>query len=98
MVLMGVGQGLVGPSISGLLSRRTPASEQGAVLGTLTSAQTLARMISYSIANLLLGKASIVAPYWGALGIDVVALALAVRSALVFRRETTTAAVEKVKG
>ena len=98
LALLGVGQGLVGPSISGLLSRRTPASEQGAVFGTLTSAQTLARMISYSAGNLLLGKVSIVAPYWGALGIDVVGLAIAVRSALLFRRETTSEPVEKVKG
>ena len=37
LVLLGVGQGLVGPSISGLLSRTTPASEQGAVFGTLSS-------------------------------------------------------------
>ena len=64
MVLVGVGQGLVGPSVSGLLSRLTPASEQGAVFGTLSSAQTLARMISYSTANLLLGRVSTAAPYW----------------------------------
>ncbi len=64
MVLVGVGQGLVGPSVSGLLSRITPASEQGAVFGTLSSAQTLARMISYSTANLLLGRVSTAAPYW----------------------------------
>ena len=64
IVLVGVGQGLVGPSVSGLLSRITPASEQGAVFGTLSSAQTLARMISYSTANLLLGRVSTAAPYW----------------------------------
>jgi len=64
LVLVGVGQGLVGPSVSGLLSRVTPATEQGAVFGTLSSAQTLARMISYSTANLLLGRVSTAAPYW----------------------------------
>ena len=42
IVLVGVGQGLIAPSLSGLLSRITPASEQGAVFGTLSSAQTLA--------------------------------------------------------
>ncbi len=76
MVLLGVGQGLVGPSVSGLLSRITPMSEQGAVFGTLSSAQTLARMISYSTSNVLLGKVSTAAPYWGAVGVDLVALAL----------------------
>ena len=69
IVLVGVGQGLVGPSVSGLLSRITPASEQGAVFGTLSSAQTLARMISYSTANLLLGRVSTAAPYWFGFGV-----------------------------
>ena len=35
LVLIGIGQGLVSPSISGLLSRITPRSEQGTVFGTL---------------------------------------------------------------
>ena len=51
-------------------------NRQGAVFGTLTSAQTLARMISYSASNVLLGK-STAAPYWGAFGIDVLAIAVA---------------------
>jgi DHA1 family tetracycline resistance protein-like MFS transporter len=63
MFLVGLGQGLLGPSISGLLSRTTPSSEQGAVFGALTSAQTLARMVSYSVANILLGRVSTGAPY-----------------------------------
>ena len=71
MMLLGVGQGLLSPSVSGLLSRITPMSEQGAVFGTLTSAQTLARMISYSASNVLLGKVSTGAPYWGAFGVDI---------------------------
>ena len=81
MVLLGVGQGLLSPSVSGLLSRVTPDSEQGAVFGTLSSAQTLARMISYSASNVLLGRVSTAAPYWRAFGIDVVALAVAGRIA-----------------
>jgi DHA1 family tetracycline resistance protein-like MFS transporter len=64
MALLGLGQGLLGPSVSGLLSRITPMSEQGAVFGTLSSAQTCARMISYSVANMLLGRFSTAAPYW----------------------------------
>ena len=80
MMLLGVGQGLLSPSVSGLLSRITPMSRQGAVFGTLTSAQTLARMISYSASNVLLGKVSTAAPYWGAFGVDLIAIAVASRS------------------
>ena len=75
LALLGVGQGMLSPSVSGLLSRITPMDEQGAVFGTLTSAQTLARMISYSAANFLLGRVSTAAPYWGSFGVDLVALA-----------------------
>ena len=80
MVLLGVGQGLLSPSVSGLLSRITPMNRQGAIFGTLTSAQTLARLISYSAANILLSKVSTAAPYWGAFGIDVLALVVAIYS------------------
>ena len=52
-------RGLLSPSLSGLLSRITPESEQGVVFGTFSSVQTLARMISYSAANVLLGRVSI---------------------------------------
>ncbi|HWT80847.1 MAG TPA: MFS transporter, partial [Candidatus Methylomirabilis sp.] len=65
-------------SVSGLLSRLTSASEQGAVFGALSSAQTLARMISYSTANLLLGRAT-AAPYWFGLGIYLAAGLAAMR-------------------
>jgi MFS transporter, DHA1 family, tetracycline resistance protein len=82
MMLLGIGQGLLSPSVSGLLSRITPMSRQGAVFGTLTSAQTLARMISYSGSNVLLGRVSTSAPYWGAFGVDLVAIAVASRSAV----------------
>ncbi len=79
LVLVGIGQGLVSPSISGLLSRLTPRSEQGTVFGTLTSAQTLARMISYSTANVLLGQVSTSAPYWFGFAVYVASLAVALR-------------------
>ena len=92
MILLSVGQGLLGPSLSGLLSRITPMSEQGAVFGTLTSAQTLARMISYSISNILLGKVSTGAPYWGACGIDVLALVAAAGTVGHFEQHAAAAA------
>jgi len=76
LLLLGVGQGLLSPSIAGLLSRFTPICEQGAVFGTYSSVQTLARMISYSVANILLGRVSTAAPYLGSFGIDALALIL----------------------
>jgi DHA1 family tetracycline resistance protein-like MFS transporter len=72
LVLVGVGQGLLGPSISGTLSRLTPATEQGAVFGTFASVQTLARMISYSLANGLMAR-SAGAPYWFGFAVYLVA-------------------------
>lgn len=79
LVLLGVGQGLASPSVSGLLSRTAPPSEQGSIFGAVTSAQTLARMISYVVANALLGRVSLAAPYWLAAGLSAVALVLATR-------------------
>lgn len=76
-LLIAVGTGLSGPSITGLLSRITPASEQGAVFGVLLSAQTLARLINYLVANRLLGQLGPGAPYWEGAAIAAVAFALA---------------------
>jgi DHA1 family tetracycline resistance protein-like MFS transporter len=77
LVLFGFGQGFFTPSLSGLLSRITPWEEQGAVFGVLSSSQTLARMISYSVANILLGRVSLAAPYWTAATVDLLALIVA---------------------
>ncbi len=75
--VVGVGQGLASPTISGLLSRVTPASEQGAVFGTFSSAQTLSRMVSYTVANLILAQVGPAGPYWVACAIATFALVLA---------------------
>jgi MFS transporter, DHA1 family, tetracycline resistance protein len=76
-LLIGVGQGFVSPTVSALLSKITPEGERGAVFGTLSSAQTLARMANYLLANLLFGRGNTTAPFWEAAGIAVLALALA---------------------
>lgn len=75
--LVGIGQGLASPTIQGLLSRVTPAGEQGAVFGVLSSAQTLARTVNYFAANLLLARAGPSAPYWEGAALSAMALALA---------------------
>jgi DHA1 family tetracycline resistance protein-like MFS transporter len=77
IVVVGVGQGLASPTVSGLLSRVAPVSEQGAIFGTLSAAQTLARMLNYEAANVLLRRGGPSAPYWEAAAIEAVALGLA---------------------
>jgi MFS transporter, DHA1 family, tetracycline resistance protein len=76
-LVVAIRQGLVSPTVSGLLSRVTPPGEQGAIFGTLSSAQTLARMISYAAANVLFARLDPSAPFWGAVVIAVLALGLA---------------------
>ena len=80
ILIIGIGHGLANPTVQGLLSRVTPAGDQGAVFGTLSSAQTLARMANYLLANYLLGLglSYTSAPYWEAAAIAGVALLLAV--------------------
>ena len=77
-MFVAVGQGLVNPTVSGLLSRVTPADEQGAIFGILSSSQTMARMISYTTANLLLAGVGPSAPFWQGSLVLAVGLALAV--------------------
>ncbi len=78
LVIVGLGQGMSNPSLTGLISRTAPSHIQGAVFGTLTSAQTMGRMINYFWANQLLGKFGEAAPFYSGALILVVAL-IAVR-------------------
>lgn len=77
VLLVGFGQGLCAPTVQGLLSKSTPPDEQGAVFGGLLSAQTLARVVNYWLANRLLGRYGPGVPYgWGAF-VGLVALGVA---------------------
>ncbi len=97
ILIVAVGHGLTSPTILGLLSRVTPSGEQGAIFGTLSSAQTLARMSSYLIAYNLLARLGTSAPYWEAALVAVVALGLAfIVSQRVAVREPEEAVVEAV--
>ncbi len=77
ILVVGLGQGLASPSVIGLLSKATPPSEQGAVFGVSTSAQTLARMVNHFAGNVLLGRVASAAPFWEASAVATVALGLA---------------------
>lgn len=87
IVFVAVGQGLVNPTISGLLSKVTPANEQGGIFGILSSSQTLARMISYTTANLLLAKVGPSAPFWQGSAVLAVGLVLAIVATRRLNRE-----------
>ncbi|MEW4570122.1 MFS transporter [Tautonia sp. JC769] len=84
VVLVGLGQGLAAPTVSGLLSRSVTPGRQGAIFGALLSAQTFARLVNYQTANELLARYGPSAPYWEGAGIAAMALLLsgwAIRSA-----------------
>src|SRR5690606_10265102 len=84
VVLVGLGQGLAAPTITGLLSRATDPARQGTIFGALLSAQTLARLVNYQASNELLGRLGPSAPYWEGAAVATLALLLsgwAIRSA-----------------
>lgn len=89
-ILLSAGYGLVSPSVSGLLSRLTPATEQGAIFGVLAAAQTLARMVNYLVANVLQGRFGASAPFWEGAAIALFGLALALVTLRGLRSATTT--------
>ncbi len=90
--LVALGSGLANPAITGLLSRSASAAAQGAVFGTLSSAQTLARMLNYFVANQLLGLVSPGAPYY----LGAVCAALAFVAAIALYRDSSRPAVESL--
>ncbi len=67
MTFMAVGQGLIQPSLSSLVSQLAPAHMQGAVLGVARSVGALARAAGPPTAGLLFDHAGHSAPFlWGA--------------------------------
>ena len=53
LLLVAFGSGLVGPSVTGYVSRITPAAEQGRALGTLLGVGAVARVLGPILAGLL---------------------------------------------
>jgi DHA1 family tetracycline resistance protein-like MFS transporter len=64
MALLAVGQGMLGPSIGGLLSRSMPADRQGAALGLLQSLSALARVAGPWLAGVLFDRGGENAPFF----------------------------------
>jgi len=87
--LVALGSGLSNPAITGLLSRTASPAAQGAVFGTLSSAQTMARMVNYFVANQLLALVSPGAPYF----LGAVCAGLAFVAAVALFRDSSRPAV-----
>ena len=74
-VLIALGSGLVSPSVSSYVSRRSSSSTQGLMLGTLQSLSALARVLGPAIGGLLYQTIAPGAPYFaGAAGMLVAAI------------------------
>jgi DHA1 family tetracycline resistance protein-like MFS transporter len=72
----------VGPSLAGLVSRRTARDEQGGTLGMLQSAGAVARIIGPPAAGFLSQVAGPAAPFYAAAGAaTIAAIAGSVQSA-----------------
>lgn len=74
--LVALGYGMTSPSLNALVSKSVPHADQGAVFGTLVSAQTVARMINYVFANLLTDWLGDAAPYFEAALLAAIATAV----------------------
>lgn len=64
VALTALGYGLAGPALTGLISRRAGAGEQGALLGTAQSASSLTRVAGPVWAGAVFDHVSDGAPYW----------------------------------
>lgn len=64
VALTALGFGLAGPALTGLISRRAGAGEQGALLGTAQSASSLTRIIGPVWAGAVFDHIGTGAPYW----------------------------------
>ncbi|MBI2709422.1 MAG: MFS transporter [Actinobacteria bacterium] len=82
LVLLVVGQGLVTPTMASAVAALAPARRRGQVLGAQQSAGSLARVVGPTVAGVLFGQVSVVAPYLagGALVVVAVLLVPAARS------------------
>ena len=68
LTLIGIGWGLVGPGVSGYVSRHTPPERQGAALGTLHGVGSAARIVGPPLFGALAALGSFVPPFCVAAG------------------------------
>lgn len=69
LALLGIGYGLAGPSMLGLISRRTGGARQGSVLGVAQSVASLARIIGPVLAGAVMSGAGAEWAFLGSAGV-----------------------------
>lgn len=74
VALTALGFGLAAPALSGLVSRRAMAGEQGVLLGTAQSVSSLTRVMGPVFAGLLFDRIGPAAPYWAGFGWTILAM------------------------
>ncbi len=73
---LAVGSGFVIPSVTSLITQRTPADARGRVLGGTNAIISLAMMIGPLMAGVVFDGIAVTAPYWLGSGLSVVAVAV----------------------
>jgi MFS family permease len=77
--LIAIGQGLCYPALTSLVSKASPESERGSILGLATSAGSLARFIGPMLAGVLYDWAGAAGGFYGGGVFMAVALLIALR-------------------
>jgi DHA1 family tetracycline resistance protein-like MFS transporter len=90
LAILAVGQGLVSPSLSALLSRSVPATRQGSVLGLSQSSSAMARVLGPAFAGFAYQRYDDLAPF----SLGGVVLAIAALAALRLKPRLPPAAVQ----
>lgn len=80
LTIIGVGWGLVGPGVSGYVSRHTPPERQGAALGIVHSIGSAARIIGPPLFGLLATVGSFVPPFCLAAAAAAIAAVIGIRA------------------
>ena len=85
LTTIGVGWGMVGPGISGYVSRHTPPERQGAALGALHGVGSAARIVGPPLFGALAALGSFVPPFCVAAGVAALGGIVALRAPAVRR-------------
>lgn len=80
LTIIGIGWGLVGPGVSGYVSRHTPPERQGAALGIVHSVGSAARIIGPPLFGVLATVGSFVPPFCLAAGAAAIAAVVGMRA------------------
>jgi MFS family permease len=91
LVVLALGQGITSPSVSGLISRSTRATEQGATLGVSQSMSSLARAVGPFAAGWLIEAQGLAAPFFAAGAVMALAFLLSLKVMSSTRKQTSEA-------